>query len=115
MTCSCLEWINKTHVFVTQPPSVLQTEAVLRQLNPGARLLRCERSAVDVAEVLGTGRFDMAAAAATAGWQQVEPPQLSHPAGGVPGQDTKASAKTWCQGCADGGWPRDECGSGGNG
>lgn len=50
-----------------------QTEAVLRQLNPAAQLLRCERCAVDVAKVLGSGRFDMAAAAATAGWQQVKP------------------------------------------
>lgn len=48
-----------------------QVEAAVRRLNPSAQLLRCERCAVDVSEVLGTGRFDLAAAAATAAWQQV--------------------------------------------
>jgi G3E family GTPase len=50
---------------------VLQTEVVIRRLNPGARLLRCERCRVGVSEVLGSGRYDMTAAAAHADWQQV--------------------------------------------
>lgn len=51
--------------------AVLQTAAVIRRLNPAARLLRCERCRVGVSEVLGTGRFNTAAAAAHADWQQV--------------------------------------------
>ena len=50
---------------------MLQTEAVVRRLNPAARLLRCERCRVGVTEVLGTGRYDGAAAAGHADWQQV--------------------------------------------
>jgi G3E family GTPase len=44
-----------------------QAEAVLRALNPTARLLRAVRAELPVRELLHTGRFDAAAAAAAAG------------------------------------------------
>ncbi len=43
-------------------------EAILRALNPRARIIAAERGRVPVAEVMGTGRFDFAAAEAMPGW-----------------------------------------------
>jgi G3E family GTPase len=45
-----------------------EVEAVVRGLNPGARVIRAARGAVDLAEVLDTGLFDMEAAQASAAW-----------------------------------------------
>jgi G3E family GTPase len=45
-----------------------ELEAALRRLNPGARIVRAERGQVSPAEILGTGLFDMAQAAAAPGW-----------------------------------------------
>ncbi len=45
-----------------------ELEAVIRHLNPGARLLRAERGRVPLDEILDTGRFDYEKAAASAGW-----------------------------------------------
>ncbi|WP_354698489.1 GTP-binding protein [Paraconexibacter sp. AEG42_29] len=50
------------------PEDVARTEAVIRALNPRARLVRATRGAVPLAEVLDTGRFDPAAAADAPGW-----------------------------------------------
>ena len=45
-----------------------EVEAIIRALNPGARLLLTTRSAVDLQDVLNTGLFDYDAAAQSAGW-----------------------------------------------
>lgn len=47
-------------------------EALIRQLNPEARVLRAAHGQVPLAEVLDTGRFDFARASRTSGWL-VEP------------------------------------------
>ena len=44
-----------------------EVEAIIRALNPGARLLLTTRSAVDLQDVLNTGLFDYDAAAQSAG------------------------------------------------
>eukprot|EP00752_Nemacystus_decipiens_P004327 g3952.t1 len=43
-------------------------EAVVRKLNPSARVVRTVSSGVDLAEVLGTGVFDLDEASQAAGW-----------------------------------------------
>ncbi|HWT95406.1 MAG TPA: zinc metallochaperone GTPase ZigA [Solirubrobacteraceae bacterium] len=48
-----------------------RTEAVIRTLNPEARILRATRGAVPTHEVVGTGRFDLDRAAASPGWMAV--------------------------------------------
>ncbi|MFC8044134.1 GTP-binding protein [Nocardia sp. NPDC057353] len=45
-------------------------EATVRRLNPRARLIRATHGAVDLAEVLDTGRYDPIAAAETEGWAE---------------------------------------------
>ncbi|MEU8900739.1 GTP-binding protein [Nocardia sp. NPDC048505] len=45
-------------------------EATVRRLNPRARVLRTVRGAVDLAEVLGTGRYNPVVAAAAEGWAE---------------------------------------------
>lgn len=45
-----------------------EVEAVVRALNPGAKLLRAVRGKVPLPEVLGTGLFDYDKAASSAGW-----------------------------------------------
>ena len=47
-----------------------QVQAVIRRLNPHARLIHTTRGAVDVAEVLDTGLFDPDSAADTPGWDE---------------------------------------------
>ncbi len=47
-----------------------QLEAILRKLNPSARLLRTEFGRVELKEVLGTGLFDLEKAQASPGWLQ---------------------------------------------
>jgi G3E family GTPase len=47
---------------------VAQLEAFVRATNRTARVLRAVRAAVPLAEVVGTGRFDLAAASMSAGW-----------------------------------------------
>lgn len=52
-------------------PEVLdRTEALIRALNPRARILRATRSEVPLSEVLQTGRFDPEVAAQAPGWLQ---------------------------------------------
>ncbi|GEC21729.1 GTP-binding protein [Pseudonocardia hydrocarbonoxydans] len=43
-------------------------EALLRRLNPGARMVRARRGRVDLAEILDTGRYDPITAATLPGW-----------------------------------------------
>jgi G3E family GTPase len=45
-------------------------EAILRQLNPGAEIVRAEFGRVPLDRVLGTRRFDMARAAESPGWMR---------------------------------------------
>ncbi|CAM9329593.1 unnamed protein product [Pylaiella littoralis] len=45
-------------------------EGLVRRLNPAARVVRTVSSAVDLAEVLGTGEFDLDEASQAAGWLQ---------------------------------------------
>lgn len=47
-----------------------RVESVLRKLNPGARLVRSERSVVSLGEILGTGLFDLAKAQRAPGWMR---------------------------------------------
>lgn len=51
--------------------TLARIEAVLRTLNPEARVLRAVRGEVDPREVVGTGRFDLERAAAAPGWLKV--------------------------------------------
>ena len=45
-------------------------EAMLRHLNPGAKIVRADHGRVDPREVLGTGRFDFEEAARSPGWMR---------------------------------------------
>ena len=48
-----------------------RVEAVLSELNPRARVVRCEQGRVPLDEVLGTGRFDLEEAAREQGWPRM--------------------------------------------
>ena len=58
--------LNKTDLVPFE--AVNQLEAILRKLNPSARLLRAQYGRVPLAEVLHTGRFDFELAALSAEW-----------------------------------------------
>jgi G3E family GTPase len=58
--------INK--VDLAGPGEVGQIIAIVRSLNPRAKIVEATRSQVDLAEVLETGRFDMERAQAAPGW-----------------------------------------------
>jgi G3E family GTPase len=58
--------VNK--VDLAGPELTTQVEAALRALNPAAELVRAEFGRVDPRAVLGTGRFDLDAAAQLPGW-----------------------------------------------
>ncbi|RAS66922.1 G3E family GTPase [Lentzea atacamensis] len=60
--------VNKTDLVGAEELATL--EAVLRRLNPTARMLRTQRGVVDLAEVLDTGRYDPITAAQAPGWAQ---------------------------------------------
>jgi G3E family GTPase len=60
--------VNKTDLVTEEELATL--EAVLRRLNPSARLLRTRQGVVDLAEVLDTGRYDPITAAQAPGWAQ---------------------------------------------
>jgi G3E family GTPase len=60
--------VNKTDLVT--PEQVEELEAILRQLNPSAKLIRSERSRVELKEVLGTGRFSMEQAQKAPGWMK---------------------------------------------
>jgi G3E family GTPase len=60
--------VNKTDLV---PPALLdELEAILRRLNPGARLERAERGCVPVDRLVDTHAFDYERAEASAGWQR---------------------------------------------
>jgi len=58
--------INKTDL--VEPHELEGLAAILRRLNPDARLLTAEHGRVDLRELLGTGLFDLDAAATRPGW-----------------------------------------------
>lgn len=60
--------LNKTDLVTAE--ELERTEAVIHHLNPGAKLVRTERSEVPLSLVLETGRFDMESAKRSAGWLQ---------------------------------------------
>jgi len=60
--------VNKTDLVTTEQLATL--DAVLRRLNPAARVLHTRRGVVDLAEVLDTGRYDPITAAQAPGWAQ---------------------------------------------
>ncbi|MBO9532376.1 MAG: GTP-binding protein [Solirubrobacteraceae bacterium] len=61
--------VNKADL--ADAPTLQRTEALIRALNPGARVVRSVRGEVPLGEVLGTGRFDPDAAAQAPGWLSV--------------------------------------------
>ncbi|MEU5153917.1 GTP-binding protein [Glycomyces sp. NPDC021274] len=58
--------LNKTDLVTAAEAD--RVEAVLRRLNPDARLIRSSHGRIDVASVLGTGRFDLDRAQEAPGW-----------------------------------------------
>ncbi|MDA1361478.1 GTP-binding protein [Glycomyces luteolus] len=58
--------LNKTDLVTAAEAD--RVEAVLRRLNPEARLLRASHGRIDTASVLGTGRFDLDRAQEAPGW-----------------------------------------------
>lgn len=58
--------INK--IDLVDEPHRNRLEALLRKLNPTAKILRVERGRVDPQEILNTGRFDMEVAALSPQW-----------------------------------------------
>ncbi|MBN8731286.1 MAG: zinc metallochaperone GTPase ZigA [Acidobacteria bacterium] len=60
--------VNKTDLVAAEDLGRLK--ALLRRLNPGARILEARHGAVPLWEVMGTGLFDMDKASQSAGWMQ---------------------------------------------
>ncbi|KFA88297.1 zinc metallochaperone GTPase ZigA [Archangium violaceum] len=60
--------LNKTDL--VSPERLGELESILRQLNPGARLVRSRHGQVPLSEVLETGLFDMEKAQRAPGWLQ---------------------------------------------
>lgn len=60
--------INKTDLVGESAAGTV--EATVRRMNPRARVLRTERGVVDLAEVLGTGRYNPSVAAEAEGWDE---------------------------------------------
>ncbi|WP_433758492.1 GTP-binding protein [Nocardia sp. CA-135398] len=60
--------INKTDLVSTAAAGTV--EATVRRLNPRAHVLRTENAAVDLAEVLATGRYNPVVAAESDGWAE---------------------------------------------
>jgi G3E family GTPase len=60
--------VNKTDLVTAEQLATL--DAVLRRLNPSARLLHTRHGVVELAEVLDTGRYDPITAAQAPGWAQ---------------------------------------------
>ena len=66
--CADVVLLNKTDLLSEQEQQ--QLVALLRQINPAARLITTEHCRVPVEEVLHTGRFNWEAAQAAPGWVQ---------------------------------------------
>lgn len=61
--------LNKADL--AQEGDMATLEALVRRLNPAARIVRTVSSNVGLAEVLGTGEFNLEEASQAAGWVQV--------------------------------------------
>ncbi len=71
LLCDQIEFANViliNKVDLVTPEELLQVEAVLKGLNPVAKLLRTEHSQIPLSEILNTGLFDYESASASAGW-----------------------------------------------
>lgn len=64
--------LNKSDL--AEEADLVTLEAVVRQLNPAARVMRTVSSDVGLAEVMGTGEFDLDEASQAAGWVKVGGP-----------------------------------------
>lgn len=60
--------LNKTDL--VSPDKLEVVEAICRQLNPLARIVRTQAGRAPLSEILDTGLFDMARAQSAAGWRQ---------------------------------------------
>ncbi|MEV2223278.1 GTP-binding protein [Nocardia vinacea] len=60
--------VNKTDLVSANAAGTV--EATVRRLNPRAKILRTEKGAVDLAEVLATGRYNPVIAAESDGWAE---------------------------------------------
>ncbi|MGW6936022.1 GTP-binding protein [Lentzea sp. NPDC054927] len=60
--------VNKTDLVT--PAELARLDAVLRRLNPSARMLHALNGVIDLSEVLDTGRYDPITAAQAPGWAQ---------------------------------------------
>ncbi|WKG02899.1 GTP-binding protein [Mycolicibacterium sp. HK-90] len=60
--------LNKTDL--VSPATLDTVQALLRRLNPTAKLIRTDHGVVDIGAVLSTGLFDPEAAAQTPGWDE---------------------------------------------
>jgi G3E family GTPase len=60
--------VNKTDLVTDAVVGAV--EATVRRLNPRAQVLRTEQGSVDLAEVLGTGRYNPVVAAEAEGWDE---------------------------------------------
>jgi len=58
--------VNKTDLVTA--PELAALDALLRRLNPSARLLHARRGVVELSDVLDTGRYDPITAAQSPGW-----------------------------------------------
>ena len=58
--------LNKTDR--ATPEQLAETEAVIRQLNPGAVVLHGRHGVIPLKDILNTGRFNLEEASASAGW-----------------------------------------------
>ncbi|CAN0076033.1 unnamed protein product [Scytosiphon promiscuus] len=98
------------------PADMATLEALVRRLNPAARIVRTVSSDVGLSEVLGTGEFDLDEASQAAGWLQAlndEEPETpaahSHTCGkkadddddGADGQGVPDGDCPGCSACAD--------------
>lgn len=61
--------VNKTDL--VSPYDLEQLEQVIRRLNPKAKILHSRECSVPLAEVMGTGRFQLCEAEASPGWLEV--------------------------------------------
>ncbi|MDO3413327.1 GTP-binding protein [Saccharibacillus sp. CPCC 101409] len=66
-TCDVL-LLNKCDLVAEE--ELNQLEAVIRKLQPSAKIIRTKNSAIDPAEILNTGLFDFDKASLSAGWLQ---------------------------------------------
>lgn len=65
--------LNKADL-VSSAEDIDTIEEVVRRLNPASRVIRTVSSTVSLAEVMGTGEFNLEETSQAAGWLQVNIP-----------------------------------------